>query len=144
MQRERQVVSIAAIANLAARGADPVQIALLSVAIWRAIHADLAPIVGQRGVSALYERSLHTTAVNFPWLNAARDATRDTTPGFGEFEALREALSHQPGTVSAAANDALFTSFFELLSSLIGESLAGRLLSAVRDNTSGGPALRET
>ena len=140
MQRERQIVSIAAIAHLAARGADSDQIATLSVAIWRTIHADLAPIVGTRGVGALYQRSLQMTAVDFPWLGAVHATALD----FGEFDALREALSHQLPTVGVAANDALFTSFFELLSNLIGESLAGRLLAAVRDNTSGGPAVRET
>src|SRR5687768_10983754 len=67
------------------------QIADAAVAIWQAIDAALAPVLGQRGVVALYQRSLHLASQTYPWLPCG--------PGSGrlalDLPALRMVLARQ-------------------------------------------------
>jgi len=137
MYRERLAIATATLAHLAERGADPSEIAAAATAIWRAIYAELSRIIGSRGMYALYERSLHSARTSFPWLGVVHDTGRHS----GEFDGLREALSLQSATVGAAANTLLLEIFCDQLSNLVGESLTERLLAAVWDNTSSGPAV---
>ncbi len=92
--------------------------------VWQGIDHALSPIVGHRGVAALYNRSLAIAAAVHPWLPvnpagalAAVDAS-----------ALRDALTRRDATEAAAAGAALLQAFRELLASLIGASLTERLL----------------
>lgn len=86
MHRERLVASMAALADLAAQGADSQQIATTAVKTWHDIHAALLPVIGPRGVCALYQRSLHQARVDFPWLGPVHATALDS----GEFDALRK------------------------------------------------------
>lgn len=138
MHRERLVASMAALADLAAQGGDSQQIATTAVTTWHDIHAALLPVIGPRGVCALYQRSLHQARVDFPWLGPVHATALDS----GEFDALRKALLHQPSTVAADAHNALLAAFYGLLGNLIGESLTERLLSVVWDRTSGSSAVQ--
>ena len=140
MHRERLTASMAALADLAAQGADSQQIATAAVTMWHDIHAALSPIIGPRGVCALYQRSLHVARGDFPWLGPVHATALDS----GAFGALRIALSHQPSTVAADAHNTVLAAFYGLLVNLIGESLTERLLSVVWDRTSGGSAVQGT
>ena len=94
------------------------------LATWRELELTLAPVLGQRGVAALYRRSLHLVAVAHPWLPAVEQdpmLTMDLAP-------LREAMSRQGNAAAAAASADLLQTFHDLLASLVGSSLAERLL----------------
>jgi len=123
----------------AASSADAAQIADAAVAAWAAIHGALAPIIGARGIAALYKRSVHLALADHPWLAAAYEGA----PQPGDFASLRAALSQQTAQNAAAAHDALLKTFQDLLDSLIGRSLTQRLLQTARDQFSSGAAVQD-
>ncbi len=124
------------VAHLTSEESDASRIADKAVLTWHDIDAALSPIVGERGVAALYKRSLYLTRADYPWLGAAYDSA--LAPG--DFAELHNALSQQPGKDVAAATSALLQKFSDLLTSLIGGSLTERLLRSVWDKHSGGHA----
>ena len=118
---------------------DAEQLADAVVAVWREIDQALHPIIGHRGVAALYNRTLKLTAAAYPWLaqgHAGALAAVDPT-------ALRTALVQQAPAEAAAAGSALFETFRGLLASLVGESLTQRLLHTVWDHTAGAPPAQD-
>ena len=102
----------------------------LSVAmgeVWLAVDMALSPILGRRGVAALYDRSLHLSAATHSWLVGAQqesDSVLDTAP-------LQSVLAQQSDANAAAGARAVLENFQELLASLVGASLTGRLLRSV-------------
>lgn len=129
----------AAFAQLAAKGADARRIAHLSASTWRDIDAALSPIVGPRGVAALFNRSLFVTSAHYPCLTAVRES--DSPPG--EFATLQATLAQQTTSNAASASDALLQTFKQLLTKLIGGSLTERLLESVLNNLSCGSAVQD-
>ncbi|HEY9199595.1 MAG TPA: hypothetical protein VIR60_09525 [Gammaproteobacteria bacterium] len=125
---------------MAAQGASVEEIAEAAVATWRNIDAALSPIIGQRGVAALYKRSLHLSRAHHPWLTTAAEST----PQPDDFTALQTATAQQTTADAMAANDALLQNFTDLLANLIGASLTERLLRSVWDHPSSGHAVPET
>lgn len=123
----------------AAAGCDSGLMASLVVSIWRDLDAALAPIIGHRGVAALFYRTLHLIRHDYPWLTASHVSMTEPM----DFAALQSTLSQQISTHVVAANDALLQKFLEQLASLIGESLVERLLRAVVDTHSPGDAAQE-
>jgi hypothetical protein len=121
----------------AAAGWDSGSIAASIVSVWRDIDAALAPIIGQRGVAALFRRTLHLIRHEYPWLTAAHESMADTV----DLVALQSTLSQRTSANAVAANGALLQRFLEQLASLIGESLTERLLRAVVDTHSTGAHL---
>ena len=128
------------LALLEAKGADSVLIADAAIAIWHKVDAALSPIIGQRGVIALYRRSIFIHRADYPWLMTAHDHT--SRPD--EFAALHTALSRQSSSVATATNGVLVHTFHDLLGKLIGASLTERLLQSVPDNLSNGDAVQDT
>jgi len=120
--------------RLAATSADAPAIARETHLIWDRIAAALSPIVGQAGVSALYNRSLSLVLGEYAFL---APVDRDISHGFGSLDA---ALSRQPAPLAGAAAAALLRQFHVLLTKLIGAGLTERLLQPVRDQTSHGDA----
>ena len=108
-------------------GADAEQVADAVVAVWREIDQALHPIIGHRGVAALYSRSLSLTAAAYPWLAIDQPAA----PVAVDPSVLRAALVQQAATEAAAGGSALFHRFHALLASLVGPSLTERLLRSV-------------
>ena len=123
-----------------AQDADAKRIAVAAVAKWCGIDAALSPIIGQRAVAALYNRSLHLIRADYPWLRTQYDDELESR----EFTALKTALSQQPPSTAVAAHVALLKTFNDLLTSLIGASLTERLLHPVWDNHSSGLAAQDT
>jgi hypothetical protein len=114
-------------------GADVAQVTDTILAVWQEIDQALSPIVGHRGVAALYSRSLKLTAVAHPWLaSAASDVLAAIDP-----TVLRAALLQQTAAQAAAGGDALFATFHRLLASLVGTALTERLLRSVWPPSSG-------
>ena len=119
---------------------DSAAIAAAAVSTWGEIAAALSTIIGHGGVVALYQRSLHLTRADYPWLSAA-DESELRVNGFA---ALGTALAQQTSLDAAAAQAALMHTFRDLLLSLIGSSLTERLLGSVWDPPSGGHAGQDT
>jgi hypothetical protein len=124
-----------ALARRAGRGADGARIGEAIVSIWQDIEAALRPIIGRRGVEALYKRSLYLTVPHHPWLAATYEENR-TLP---DVTSLQPIVAEQTRDDAASAGAALLQAFFELLSSLIGAALAARLLHPVWGNLADGP-----
>ena len=121
-------------------GAHAGQVADAVVAIWLEIDQALHPIIGHRGVAALYERSLSLTAAAYPWLALEQRGM----PAAVDPAALRAALVQQTGAQAAAGGNALFHSFHQLLASLVGASLTERLLRSVWDHSPGAAPAQDT
>jgi hypothetical protein len=96
-------------------------------------------VIGARGISALFKRSLHLAHADYPWLAAAYEGAVEP----GDFTSLRAALSRQTGEHAAAAHDAMVQTFNDLLANLIGGSLTQRLLQSVWDHPSSGHAVQD-
>ena len=119
-------------------GASAGQVAEIVNSAWERIAAALAPVIGHRGVAALYRRSLYLAAVSHAWLAVAQGggslAEMDLAP-------LRAELARRSGAEAAAAGATLLLSFHGLVDSLIGPTLSGQLLGGVwGDLFSGSPA----
>jgi len=105
-------------------GADAAQIADEVAAILQAMNAVLTPIIGQRGVAAIYTRGLHLSISVHPWLQACQEgihAPMDST-------ALKSVLAQQSPTDAAVGGKAVLQRVFDILVSLIGPSLTEQLL----------------
>ena len=109
-------------------GASAGQVAEVVDSAWQQIAAALAPVIGLRGVSALYKRSLHLATASHPWLAAAQGGGSLAEM---DLAALRAELVRRNGAEAAAAGAALLLSFHGLVGSLIGPALSGQLLGGV-------------
>lgn len=110
--------------RLAARGADAGQIAEHAVALWRGMSEALFPIIGQSGITALYQRSVYLAGVDHHCLQRAGELATAPDP----FAPLRAALAPLSGTEAALAASALAYTFRDQLVHLIGCPLTERLL----------------
>jgi len=131
-QESRQIA--APLAHRVEKQADAEQIAVAVVAIWLEIDTALAPIIGRRGIAALYGRSLYLTVSVHPWLANAHDGVQADMNLAG----LKSVLAQQNSAKAAAAGDALLHTFYELLTTLVGPSLTERLLRSVWENSFSG------
>lgn len=118
----------AALAHQAALGADAAQIAEAVVMSLQEMEAALSPIIGKGGVAALYKRSLYLSSTAHTWLGANSDPA-DAPMDLGT---LKFVLVQQSSSNAAAGGGALLQGFCDLLASLIGSSLADRLLRSTR------------
>ena len=106
------------------------QIANVATATWLNVYLALSPIIGEKGVAAIYKKSLSLVRRDYPWLMYAQESKRTA----GDFTALRTTLALQPSTIALAAHRSLFGVFYNLLRHLIGNELAEKLLQHVRDH----------
>jgi len=125
---------------MAATGTDAGQIAVHATALWQGISEALAPVIGQAGIAALYQRSVFLTRGEYPCLQGA--AALAAAPD--EFSPLFTVLAAHSSEDAANAAAALVLTFRELLTHLIGDSLTERLLSSVWTSPSSGEAAQDT
>ncbi len=130
----------APLARRVGQGADAGQIAEAVFAIWEEVDDALTPIIGPRGVAALYYRSLHLTGAAHPGVAGRHDIVQASVNP----TALKSILSQRNPADAAAAGSAFLQTFHELLASLVGPSLTERLLRSVWENSSGGPSTQDT
>jgi hypothetical protein len=109
-----------------ANEADAGAVAAAVLQAWAQADAALNPVIGPRGVLALYNRSLSLAAARHPWLAAEHAGALAPQ----DLPALRAALAGQPATVALQGGQALLQAFDDLLCSLIGASLTERLLGS--------------
>ncbi len=115
--------------KLATEGASAQQVADEAILQWRELDNVLSPIIGKRGVTALYKRALYLIRADYPWLAAAHAGEL----AFGDFVSLHTALMKQTDAAAVAASLALYDSFYHLLFGLIGQSLTERLLRSFQN-----------
>ena len=118
-----------------ASGADVLHIADAVVSSWQEIQLAIAPVIGARGVAALYERSLHLTGAQHPWMVNASEPTKLEM----NLPALKTLLLQQDCATAAAGGMAHLQKFYEVLSSLIGPSLSDGLLRFIWEKSTNGP-----
>jgi hypothetical protein len=109
------------------KDADAARVADTVGALWREIDAALSPVLGHRGVAALYQRTLHVSSAAYPWLAAVLDGAKpaiDPAP-------LGSLLATRTGAEATACGSHLLQQFHGLLETLLGASLTGRLLEPV-------------
>jgi hypothetical protein len=133
------VGSQAALIHSASKGAPPRRIADSAEGIWIRIDSALAPIIGARGVNALFKRSVSLVGEHHPWLQTAYEVARNPSV----FTVLGATLSQQSASSAAAVNGELLDAFFELLSNLIGRPLTERLLQPALEKLSNGDDVQE-
>lgn len=93
---------------------------------WQPLRAQLSPLIGENGFSALFGRAVSRAAPHFDCLSL--DAAPKTTEQW--FAALESRFSSVDATTAGAAHAALREAFTRQLSSLIGNALTERLLAA--------------
>jgi hypothetical protein len=119
---------------------DPVAIAGELVRIVQEMAAVLTPILGPRGVAALYQRALHVARGRHAWLAASTEVVQPTL----DLAALEAAFVPQESPEAAAAATALLHAFHDLLASLIGDALCARLLDPVWAPSPRRPTVQDT
>ena len=108
--------------------------------MWTDIQFALQPVLGQRGVAALFWRTLHLTATRHPCLAPLK--TGNTTAAIELGELIRLIAAQQPA-IAMEAGSALFMNFRELLTTLIGAPLTERLLKAAWSTPSSAPLAQD-
>ena len=137
-QAEQRIA--AALAQSAGAEATAAQVSDEVVAAWRAIDAALRTVVGQRGVAALYRRSIHLACKQHGCLDDAVGSAESVV----DTDLLKAALCRLSAHDAAATGAAVFQTFYELLTTLVGPSLTERLLRSVWANfLSGTPAWKK-
>jgi len=102
-------------------------VAEATLGILQQIASQLTPVIGSRGVDALFRRSLHLTRTFLPWL-VQSEVSDDSTVLLAS---LKAGLADLEPNAAIEASHALLMTFTNLLTSLIGKSLTKRLLSQV-------------
>lgn len=118
---------------------DTVAIAGALAHVVHELQAVLSPLLGVRGVAALYQRSLHLARAGHPWLSDPVEIAQPTI----NLPALTSAFARQDAAEAGAAAEALLRSFHDLLVSLIGHALAARLLAPVWARSPGSDAAKD-
>lgn len=109
--------------------ADGQATALAALAIWRRMAAQLQPVIGARGVDALFGRALHLTCRQHPWLaTAGVRGSSDTS-----LDHVQQQLAAQQTAQAAEAAQTLLAGFTELLAAMVGDALVARLLGPAWD-----------
>lgn len=128
-EESRQIV--ASLAHRVGPNADIAKTAHAIVSILQDIEATLTPVIGQQGVVALYRRSLHLCGSAHPRLTS----TCNKVPSGMVLTALNSVLVEQSEADARFFGEMLLTTFYELLTTLIGPSLTARLLRDVWDSS---------
>lgn len=135
--RDRIAASLARAAGI---DASAKQIGDALVGTWRELEVALTPVLGRRGVGALYKRSVHLVATAHPWLPGVAEDLQTVM----ELEPLHHAVARQTSADAAAAGADLLQTFHDLLCGLVGSSLTERLLRSVWSSFSSSPTGQET
>lgn len=98
-----------------------------AVSTWHQLTVRLTPIIGVRGVDALFRRSLFLVSKDFPWLSIVGSEGGSTSL----LASLQSCLAGQQAEIAKEASTSLLLVFTELLAAMIGYPLSERLLGPV-------------
>jgi hypothetical protein len=107
---------------------------------FQSIDEALAPIIGKRGVAALYKRTVHLAGGTHSWLAAMKEGV----PTAMDVAVLKAALERQTAAEAVAAGTLLLQTIHELLTTLIGPLLTEQLLRPVWATFLSGPSAKDT
>lgn len=124
----------------AGANADPARVGEKVAATFRAIDDALSPIIGHRGVAALYRRSVHLASLTHPWLAQAHEGALTSL----DLTLLAAVLAQQTTAQAVAGGAQLLQTFHSLLTTLVGPSLTERLLRPVWITFLSGPPAQDT
>ena len=117
---------------------DSSAIAEAALMTWSRVSGRLEPVIGMRGVDALFDRAMHLTCKTYPWLAASATEDDEVAPGvtpvvpaLTNLMILRLRLADREPELAEEAGYILLVTFTALLANLIGESLTQRLLAPV-------------
>lgn len=109
-----------------AADADAACAAAAVVAVWRDVDQALRPVIGTRGVVALFNRSTHVAATAYPWLAlAGQDPAAPL-----DLDALRALFLAHGAQQALAGGNHLLDQLHRLLEHLVGHPLTEQLLRA--------------
>jgi hypothetical protein len=115
------------------------QVANRLASIGEGIDAALRPIIGRRGVGALFRRSMFLTAPAHPWLADADDGAEQAL----EMPSLAAVFAQQTRAEAFAAGGLLLRTFHRLLAGLVGVALTEQLLRPVWEDAPDDPPAQE-
>jgi hypothetical protein len=113
------------LARMATQGYAPALIADEVVQLWMRVDTVLRPVVGAKGVAALYGRSRQLAAEQHPWLNVDEVANWKIM----DLRVLRAQVAAQDAGAAVRASLEHMGHFDQLLGTLIGEVLKDQLLA---------------
>ena len=115
------------LAHHAGASPDSDAVAKATFILWNLVAVRLTPVIGTKGVDILFRRSLHLTTAAFPWLTAIEEY--QDMPSL--ISSTKARMTNRETSDSTEAGCAFLITFIELLKTLIGESLTGRLLGTI-------------
>lgn len=140
MENIQSTLSAKALEYKVAQGEDSFHIADLVLQAWRQIDVALTPLIGHRGVAGLYQRTLHVTGGDYPWLAICyKGITHEM-----DLDDLQKILAQQSSSNAANAGGMLFQTFHDLLGSLIGSALTACLLESIWTYSSSGTSAQDS
>ena len=122
------------------QGADAAQIADIVVSTWISVEIVLNPVIGQKSLASLYQRSIFLTNRVCPWLTNTSGGIESSM----DFDALKNMLIQQGEAGAAAAGGTFLQMFYEMLSSLIGFALTETFLRSVLENNLRGSSAQDS
>ena len=125
------------ITNLMAGQTD--NVADSAVSYWSLLAAQIISIIGEGGFDSLYARSVFLSQSAYPWLAASSGAARTAH----RFTDLKNSLETQTPALASEANSLLLITFTDILASLVGGPLMGRILESAWDIDIQGTADKE-
>ncbi|MGI4814484.1 MAG: hypothetical protein ACRYG5_11220 [Janthinobacterium lividum] len=108
------------------RSTDSTHIADVIAQIWSEAEFALTPLIGREGVAALLKRSLFLSASVYAWLLETPKGNNKSV----DADALKTIFASRTAEEATAGGTALFLQFYGLLTTLIGPSLADRILES--------------
>ncbi|MDY0747557.1 hypothetical protein SNE35_23845 [Paucibacter sp. R3-3] len=118
---------------------DSLTVAQAFAEIWGEIEASLHPILGRRGLTALFRRSAHVSAPQCAFLAILAEGEMDLVAR----DELVSVFCSQTADTALDGGSLLLNSFRELLSTLIGAGLTERLLQSVWSSPTSGPSAQD-
>lgn len=102
-------------------------VAEAAVSTWHQLTVRLTPVIGVRGVDALFRRSLYLVSKDYPWLAIVGNEGGSTSL----LASLQRSLAAQEVEIAKEVGASLLLVFTELLTAMIGISVSERLLGPV-------------
>ena len=106
------------------------------IALWDRVSAQIILLVGEGGFDSLFERSVHLSQSQYPWLSVSLLAGQTER----RFSNLKLSLQAQPQALASEANRLLLVTFTDILASLIGESLTASVLDSAWGDAPSSPS----
>lgn len=132
--------SIASVlSRLGTEGAGAARIASVAAEKMHAIHLALAPVIGDKGVLALYRRSLFLISRDVPCAASFYREAHESN----HYATLQATIAEKSASDALCIAEALFENIHAVLVSLIGAALTERLLHPMFDTSPNGNAVQE-